>query len=364
MNGESESIGPLSREKVARLRVLDAAGNRTVEGLRVIEDYARFVIDDRHLTAECKELRHEIVAALSHIDRGLLAAARETEHDVGASVETTAEYARADLASVVNAAVKRVQQGLRTLEEFAKVAGEAGEQPSAANAARRFEACRYRSYTLEKALAAVKAGCDRLADISLLVLADGCDEATEFDGRIQQLLAAGVRGFQLRDKRLDDPQLLDRARRLVSAVRASGGVAIVNDRPDLAALAGADGVHLGQEDLPPYEARRIVGPEALIGVSTHSIEQARDAVRAGANYIGVGPVFASRTKDFDQLAGLDYVRQAMAEVGPPAFAIGGIDAGNLDQVLAAGARRIAIGAAVWKAEDPAASAAKLLDALR
>ncbi len=134
---------------------------------------------------------------------------------------------------------------------------------------------------------------------------------------------------------------------------------IMNDRPDLARLAGADAVHLGQEDVTVRDARRVVGPGMLIGVSTHEREQLEKAVLEGAGYLGVGPVFASSTKSFDDLAGLGYVRQASETSNLPWFAIGGITEENLDEVLGAGARRVAVSSAVVRAEFPRKAAAAL-----
>ncbi len=122
-----------------------------------------------------------------------------------------------------------------------------------------------------------------------------------------------------------------------------------------------DGVHLGQDDLSVKDARRIVGPEALIGVSTHTIEQARQAVLDGADYLGVGPVFPSRTKAFDHFPGLEFVRAVVAETTLPAFALGGIGLGNVGQLAEAGAERIAVGSVIAEADDPE-QAAQLLKA--
>ena len=129
----------------------------------------------------------------------------------------------------------------------------------------------------------------------------------------------------------------------------------MNDRPDLAVLAGADGVHVGQEELAVDVVRQKVG-SLLIGVSTHSIEQARQAVLDGADYIGAGPVFESETKKFSELAGLAYVRKVAAEISIPAFAIGGIIEERLDVVLQTGIRRVAISSALLKAKNPKATA--------
>src|SRR5262249_61625364 len=127
--------------------------------------------------------------------------------------------------------------------------------------------------------------------------------------------------------------------------------------------AEADGVHLGQDDMPVKEARRIVGPDALIGVSTHDVRQLRRAVLDGASYVGVGPTFPSGTKDFAELAGPEFVRQAAAETSLPAFVIGGVSARTVGPAAAAGARRGAGSQAVCGADDPQAAAAALLRAL-
>ena len=127
---------------------------------------------------------------------------------------------------------------------------------------------------------------------------------------------------------------------------------ILNDRPDLAVLARADGVHVGQEELSVHDVRQIVGPTMLIGVSTHTIEQARQAVLDGANYLGCGPTFPSGTKHFDHFPGLDFLRQVAAEISLPAFAIGGITRENLPQVLATGFTRVAVGGAIASSAHP------------
>jgi thiamine-phosphate pyrophosphorylase len=133
----------------------------------------------------------------------------------------------------------------------------------------------------------------------------------------------------------------------------------MNDRPDLAVLTDADGVHVGQEELSVRDARRIVGPSRLVGVSTHTLEQARQAVLDGADYIGVGPVFPSTTKNFTKLAGLDFVRQVAAEITLPAYAIGGITLENLDQVLECGARRVAVSGVICRADNPSEPATEI-----
>jgi thiamine-phosphate pyrophosphorylase len=138
---------------------------------------------------------------------------------------------------------------------------------------------------------------------------------------------------------------------------------IINDRPDIAVIVDADGVHLGQEDMTVKDARQIVGPRKLIGVSTHSIDQARAAVLDGASYIGVGPTFPSPTKAFDAHPGVQLLRHVAAEIRLPAFAIGGVSGDNVSEVAAAGFRRIAVSSALTEAADPSAAVAALHKAL-
>ena len=342
--------------EVGILRAFDAAANRGREGLRVAEDYVRFVLDDRHLTDQLKRLRHDLAAALARVPAQSLLAAREVQSDVGTSLTTPSEALRADGASLAAANFKRAQEALRSLEEFSKAL-----DPAVAADVKQL---RYRAYTLERAVAGTAAALDRLRSARLCVLLDGRESLADFVHLAENLIAVGVHVLQLRDKRLPDGELLARARALRRLTRGTGTLFIVNDRPDLAALSEADGVHLGQEEMSVKGARRIVGPQALIGVSTHSLPQARQAVLDGADYLGVGPTFPSRTKAFDAFTGTQLIAEVAAEIRLPAFAIGGIDAGNLGEVLAAGGERIAVGGAVLAADDPAAAAAELLRGLR
>jgi len=339
------------REQVRVLRVVDAAANRAREGLRVAEDYVRFVLDDRHLTDRAKRLRHELTATLGRIAVSGRLAARETRADVGTRLATPSERRRESTAAVLAANFTRLQEALRSLEEFGKLL-----DPDLAAA---LEQLRYRTYT-----EITRTSLERLGRARLYVLIDGRSSPDTFAALARSLVDAGVDAIQLRDKQLDDRRLLERARLLREATCSSDTLFIMNDRPDLAALAGADGVHVGQEEVPVKEARSIVGPEALIGVSTHSIEQARHAVLDGANYLGAGPTFPSGTKRFERFPGLDFLRAVAAEIRLPAFAIGGIDRRNLPQVLATGIGRVAVSGAVAAASDPAAAAGELRAVLR
>ncbi|MEN6449945.1 MAG: thiamine phosphate synthase, partial [Thermoguttaceae bacterium] len=348
----------------AVLRVFDAAGNRAREGLRVIEDYVRFVLDDRFLTDLCKRLRHDLADALASVSPGERLAARETQADVGTTLSTEQERRRREPADVLAANFARLQESLRSLEEFGKLVrpskpGLCPKGEGISSLGEVFKQLRYQTYTLQRAVEVTRQGAERLASARLCVLIDGRASREEFERLARSLVEAKVGVIQLRDKRLPDRELLGRARQLRAATHNSQTLFIVNDRPDLAALSDADGVHLGQDDATVKDARRIVGPDLLIGVSTHSIEQARQAVLDGASYLGVGPTFPSRTKRFAALPGVELLRAVAAEIRLPAFAIGGICQENVAEVLAAGFTRIAVSAAVAGADDPALAAMDL-----
>jgi thiamine-phosphate pyrophosphorylase len=200
----------------------------------------------------------------------------------------------------------------------------------------------------------------RIIDAKLYVLVDGQSSGAAFATLARSLVDAGVHVLQLRDKSLCDRELLERARTLRRLTRPAGTLMIMNDRADLAVLADADGAHLGQEDLSVKDARAIVGPDRLIGVSTHSLEQARQAVVDGANYIGCGPTFPSKTKTFASFPGADFLRDIGSEITLPAFAIGGITLENLSQVIEAGFTRVAVSSAVTRAVDPGGQVRQLL----
>ncbi len=351
-----ETAAPPEQDEILALRVIDAAANRAGEGLRVIEDYLRFALDDRHLTRTCKTLRHELTEALRVFPSADRHAARDTRGDVGTDVSLPAEQSRSDTAAVLEASFKRVEQSLRSLEEFAKI--------TSPDVAATLEQLRYRLYTLERAVDLTRTNLERLATAQLYVLVDGGPSAEVFAQRITALVEAGVSILQLRDKTLTDRELVARARVLRERTRDSATLFVMNDRPDLAVLAGADGVHVGQEELTVKDARRILGPRRLVGVSTHSVEQARAAVLDGADYIGVGPTFPSSTKPFAEFPGPELLLAVNGEIRLPAFAIGGITVENLSQVLAAGVKRIAVSGAVTAAADPMAAAQRLLARLQ
>lgn len=341
-------------------RILDASLNRATEGLRTLEEFARFVLEDRGLCESIKSLRHDLAAALSALPREDLLVARDSEGDVGSTIQVADEYRRTGIADVVAAAIARTQQSLRCLEEYSKIVDE--------RVSRECESLRYRLYSLT---ARLERGADRagdpgrhrrrrLDDALLYALIEAEESEDTFVRRIRELSVAGVDVFQLRDAGANDRRLYERSLAGTRVCRDVGTLFIVNDRADIARAADADGVHVGQDELPAAAARQIIGSDRLLGVSTHDVNQVREAVLHAVDYIGCGPMFAGRTKSFDRYVGVKFLTEAVAAAGTvPAFAIGGIDQSNLDAILMAGGTRIAVTGAIRDADDPAAVAGEL-----
>jgi len=349
----------ITSNSAAVIRILDAAINRASEGLRVVEDFTRMILEDVFLSGQLKNLRHDLIDSCRSIDTKLRLTARDSEADVGRDVQVDSEYQREDLESIIRANMARVQQSTRTIEEYSK-----SHFPEITKGV---EQIRYRAYTAEKAVFNSAFNKQRFADTHLYVLLDACGETEGFEklkSLVSSLVAAKVDLIQLRDKRLTDRELIAAGKSISDLTSDSKTMFVVNDRADLCVAAEADGVHLGQSDLSVHEARMLLRPSQFVGVSTHSIEQAKQAVLDGADYIGVGPVFQSQTKSFDSHVGVQLVSAVCNEISLPAFAIGGIDTSNVAEVIGAGCRRVAVSSAVCNASAPAAAAEKLSATLR
>ena len=206
----------------------------------------------------------------------------------------------------------------------------------------------------------------RLADARLYLCTDARRRQGDLEQFLDAVLSGGVDVVQLREKGLEAAEELELLTVFAAAARRHGRLLAVNDRADVALAAGADVLHLGQRDLPPAAARRVVGPDVVIGRSTHTPEQAaRAAAEAEVGYFCTGPVWATPTKPGRAAVGPDLVRVAAATgTAKPWFAIGGIDLGTLEEVLDAGARRVVVVRALTEAGDPGAAAAELARRLR
>jgi thiamine-phosphate pyrophosphorylase len=336
-------------------RIIDANANRAREALRVAEEAARFAMERPDLAEALKRLRHDLRAAIDRLDARSLLLARDTAGDVGTAISTASERTRAGAADVARAAFKRLTEALRAIEEYGKTLD--------AEMAAAVERLRYRAYDIEKRFEEASRPESRLAAGGLCVLLTESICRKPWQEVLHAVLAGGAAAVQVREKDLPDGRLLARARDVARAAHEAGSLAIVNDRPDIAALAAADGVHVGQDDLAPNDVRRIVGPGRIVGVSTHSLAQALAAAEAGADYIGCGPMFQSTTKPQEVIPGPALAAEVTRQVGLPVMAIGGITAASAPQVLAAGVRWLAVSSVVCSAEDPEAEMRRLVSLL-
>ena len=334
------------------MRMLDANFNRAREALRTMEDYCRFVLNDSGLSATCKTLRHELCAQMALLGATDAVLVRDTPGDVGVTIKASDELHRGTLENIVMAGAKRLTEALRVLEELAKL--------KSATVAAHLESLRYQSYTVEQAILRQATQRNRIPRIGLHVLLTESLCRRPWRETLTAILAGGADVVQLREKQLSDSDLFNRARIVAEECRDWGRLSIINDRMDIALAAGASGVHLGQEDMPCEQARSVAGSELIIGVSTENIQQADAAGRAGASYIGAGPMFPTSTKNKPRLAGPEYLKELVrAEFTLPTVAIGGISIENLPALMAAGAKAVAVSSAVISSDDPAAVCKRL-----
>ncbi|MBX3373561.1 MAG: thiamine phosphate synthase [Phycisphaeraceae bacterium] len=335
------------------LRILDANANRAREALRVHEEAARFVLVDGTLCSGLKQLRHELAQACARF--GSLERHRDTAGDPGSVVTVESERRRSGVRAVVEASAARLGEALRSLEEYGKVAS-----PDAAST---IESIRYRAYDLSSTLLGRLTRLEPRGWMVCVLLTESLCRGRPWHLVLRAALDGGADAIQLREKQLGDRELLDRALHVRAETRGRAAF-IMNDRPDIALLADADGIHVGQDDLPVEAVRRAAGWNRVIGVSTAGLEQAVAARSAGADYVGVGPMFRSSTKQRDVIAGPEAARRCVEWDGLPHLAIGGVTLERIPVLRAAGVRAVAVSAAVLQAEDPAAAVAALRAALR
>lgn len=331
------------------LRAIDANGNRAAEGLRALEEVARFVLDDEGAALTAKELRHAVRGALPAV----AVADRDADGDVGIA-GCAGVAGRAGLPALVRANAARVQEALRAAEEFCRIAG-------LGPAAAALESARYRSYTLELRLLS-RLPAWRLWQVRLYVLVDlALTDRPEAVARAAALGGAGA--IQLRAKGLAARAYRELAARVADAARDGGALFVVNDHAAVARLVAADALHVGQDDLAVADARAVAGPLCAIGVSAHTPEQAAEAQRDGADYLGLGPMHATATKPHEPERGPDLLDAVRTALTVPSYAIGGLDRERVRALLPRLPHGVAVAAAVCRAADPERATAELADLL-
>jgi thiamine-phosphate pyrophosphorylase len=332
--------------KLSIQRILDANLDRAREGLRTIEEWCRFGLDNSELSQECKNLRQEL--ATWHTAE--LRAARNTAGDVGTQLSHPQEEQRENLDQLLIANLCRVQEALRVLEEYSKLVNSA-----MSNSCKQM---RYRVYSLESALISpLQSKMQALVAAKLYLVTMPVPNIV---ATVEKALIGGLKLVQYRSKDADDVERWQEAQALSDLCRRYDALFIMNDRVDIAVAVDADGVHLGQNDLPIAVARRILGNDKIVGRSTTNPTEMAKALAEGANYIGVGPVYETPTKAGKAASGLEYVRYALANSPVPWFAIGGIDANNISDVVGAGAPGVAVVRSIMQADDPSITVQSLL----
>ncbi len=339
-------------------RLIDANANRAAEGLRVLEDIARFTLDRADLSERAKSARHTLRRAVETIAPNAVTS-RDTAHDVGTTITTPTEFDRsAGLPDLVRANAKRAQEALRVLEESAKLLGKPSND---------LESARYLTYDLERdILNAISATRCPQWKLCVLVSTDTCVHHTPSDV-VRASISAGADSIQIREKSGSDRDLLARLTPLVELTNTLGAHSIVNDRPDLARLTRASAVHLGQTDLPIDRAREILLDDQWIGLTCASMDDIERAIECGADSVGIGPMFPSTTKPKPTIVGPDFARCAidrLREHDIPHLAISGITPGTIPELTRVGVQGVAVSAAVCAAPDPGQAVHDLLEALR
>ncbi|MFB3895964.1 MAG: thiamine phosphate synthase [bacterium] len=350
-------------------RILDANCNRAAEGLRVIEDICRFVFNAESFTKQLKTLRHRLIDTINHIDStgNQLIANRDSESDIGETILPELETNRADAYALLVANFRRAQEAVRVLEETSKLI------PSKTSTT--FKTIRFDLYRLEKEIF-TQFSKPIYQNVDLYVVTDpALSKGRAVEEVVTAAIAGGATAIQLRDKDAGTKELFEQGLRLRQITRnksirrnvnnSDTVLLIINDRVDIAIAVDADGVHLGQTDMPISAARKILGYDKIIGISVSSLEQAIAAEQSGADYLGLSPIFTTPTKpDAGTGLGLKFIRQVKRKVKIPLVAIGGINLDNIAEIIQAGADSAAVVSAVVSANNIEKAAKDLVTKIR
>lgn len=322
-------------------RLLDANINRVSEGIRVVEDVARFVYNQKEFSKELREKRHYLRKLFIEKDRDFFNS-RDTKRDVGIEITKESQLdKKSNIKNIVVGNFKRIQEGLRSIEEISKISCDY-------SISKEVEALRYSFYNLEKEfMGSLK------PEIPLGLY--GITAENFSNGRsnyevVREMINSGIKIVQYREKFKSLREKLEEAKILCELCKKNNVLFIVNDHVDIALMVDADGVHVGQEDMPVSEIRKILGANKIIGLSTHSVEDANRAILQDVDYIGVGPIFPTTTKDRTAV-GIEYMDYVEKNINLPYITIGGIKESNLLEVVKKGAKRIALVSEIVGAEN-------------
>ncbi len=343
---KSMPVTPPSNNRIAQL--IDVNLDRAREGLRVMEDWCRFGLKRSDFSIQIKDWRQKLGVHHHNIYRK----ARLTSNDPAMGVSHPLQKVRSTPEAVFLANSSRVQEALRVLEEFTRIT-----DPKLCELAAKI---RYETYEIEIKVLDATEGINKrkiLQDCSLYLITTNTSNLEE---KVLEALKAGVKIIQYREKFLHDFEKISQAKSLASLCKKYNSLFIVNDRIDIALAVDADGVHLGQDDIPTEIARALIGSEKIIGRSTHSLEDIKNAEEEGCDYIGIGPIFTSKTKQQLDPIGIDYLQNGLDETLLPAFAIGGINSSNIKKLNEINNLRIAVSDAIINSSDPYSKTEEIL----
>ncbi len=340
------------------LRIIDASLNRIGEGLRVLEEYARFSLDNTTLTQRLKNLRHGLVLIDTELQKQLLRC-RDASGDVGADMEVPGESKMRDITGMITANARRVQESLRVMEEIAK-------DRSLNLETNNFKQARFELYTLEKDLLGQMLRQDKLKCLTgLYVIIDTAFlKGRSLNEVATQVIRGGAKVIQLRYKERSTKAFFDYATVLKKICTEKNILFIINDSLEVALACGADGLHVGQDDLPVAVARRLLPIDKILGCSTHDLEEAKTAASEGADYLGVGTIYPTTTKETSGTTGTEIIREFKKLISLPLVAIGGINKSNVRDVIRAGADATAVISAVMGADDIEKATRQLIETIK
>lgn len=338
------------------LRLADASLNRLSEGLRYLEDVCRFVLNDKELSQRLKNMRHQFTVSGWENQKALIDA-RDAAGDVGTNLEATADIeVNRDLLASVAANSRRAQEALRSLEEVSKVTV---FMPKLIPV--NIQQARFDMYTIEKEMlgkATRREKAERIRGLYVVI------DTAALQGRShREVTAQSIRGgakvIQLRDKTMDRGLLLPIALEMMALCQRSGVLFIINDYVDLALAVKADGVHLGQTDLPVNVVRQMIPIDMLIGCSVTSVKEAKQAQADGADYLAVSGIFPTASKTDVKPLGIEPVKRIKRATDLPLVAIGGIKLEHIKELKSLGVDSVAVISAVLGTKSPEAAARQL-----
>jgi thiamine-phosphate pyrophosphorylase len=341
-----------------QFRIIDANVNRLGEGLRVLEEFARMTLNDAVLTQKLKDMRHQTVELNTEQYKRLLQS-RDAAEDVGSDMDASGEGNKREPQGIIAANAKRAQESLRVLEEMAKI-------PALNLDSERYRKARFELYTIEKELVARVLRKDKLGGLKgIYVIID----AAWLKGRkpadiAVQTIKGGAGVIQLRCKECVHREFLKMARDVQEVCRQKGVLFIVNDSLEVALAVKADGLHAGKEDMPANELKKLLPIDVILGYSARTLEEAKKASKEGADYLGVGAMFATATKESAEIVGPGRIDQIKKVVDLPIVAIGGINKGNIKKVMEAGADAAAVISAVMGADDIEKATRELVNVIK